>query len=39
VAGTLDFRGFPSLVLREWRMVHDVNEASVYLMAERRRTE
>jgi hypothetical protein len=29
VAVTLDFRGFPSLVPREWRMVHDVNEASV----------
>jgi 4-amino-4-deoxy-L-arabinose transferase-like glycosyltransferase len=37
VAGTLDFRGFPSLVSREWQMVHDANEASVYLMAERTR--
>jgi len=34
VAGTLAFRGFPSLVPREWRMVHDVNEASVWVLTQ-----
>lgn len=32
IAGTLRFRGFPSLIPREWRMVHDVNEASVFVL-------
>jgi hypothetical protein len=39
VTSTLEFRGFRSLLPREWREVQDVNEASVYLLAERTRTE
>jgi 4-amino-4-deoxy-L-arabinose transferase-like glycosyltransferase len=39
VASTLEFRGFWSLLPRVWREVHDVNEASVYLLVERTRTE
>jgi hypothetical protein len=35
VAATLEFRGFPSLAAGRWRMVQDVNEASVYVPAER----
>ena len=34
VAGTLAFRGFPSLVSREWQMVQDVNEASVWVLTQ-----
>jgi len=34
IARTLAFRGFPSLVPRAWRIVHDVNEASLYPLVE-----
>jgi hypothetical protein len=37
VASTLEFRGFPSLVPRAWSLMHDANEASVYLLEARQR--